>query len=59
MVTCKRFWIGHVPYASKTQALLVLQRIRPVDVSSDVILEGDSVWFSDVEKILGCTWMVV
>jgi hypothetical protein len=39
--------------ASKTQVLLVSRRIRPEDVTSDVIWGGNSVWFSDVVKNLG------
>jgi hypothetical protein len=39
--------------ASKTQALLVLRSIRPEDVSSDVILGGDSIWLSAMVRSLG------
>jgi hypothetical protein len=39
--------------ASKTQALLVSRRIRQENVSSDVILGGDSVRLSEMVKILG------
>jgi hypothetical protein len=38
--------------ASKTQPLLISRRIWPEDVSSDVILKGDSVRFSDVVLVL-------
>jgi hypothetical protein len=43
--------------ASKTQVLLVLRRIRPANVGSDVILGGDSVWLSDVVKNLVCSFL--
>jgi hypothetical protein len=49
----QRFWIDRVIIRSKTQVLLILRRIWLEDVSSDVILGGDTVRLSDVVKNLG------